>query len=378
MNTLTSEAAERGVEVNLFFNPSLQYGNTSIEHMDIHPMVNIATVSGSGSIPYPFNQVFGDSYTNHHQKFLLVDDEVLMVGGVGVHPCRAGWLVLNTETSPYYWHEVGVVVPCTPHVSEWVRAMWTNRFMPLPPPLVSGDTEHLTMLKLIETAKACIHMEAQLCISTDTTMNQVLSTVVKRLIRASRTPGDRFRFMMLVNTHQPDEHMLVSSVTTSSLHWSRRMLMSQARKAGLSPLFIRERVFIGTLEHKGVHIKVHSNLIIQDGHTMIRTSSNLTDRSLSVRPCDNELGIFITGSAVAVAQQALWKRYFMRDCPDMYPSEAFRLMVAETGLVRAVNYHSWCDTTFIPDVVVDFVMRTLHKTPFFGGKENITWETHRV
>ena len=145
-----------------------------------------------------------------------------------------------------------------------------------------------------------------------------------------------------------------------------------------TPLFVRERVFIGTLEHGGVHIKVHSNLIIRDGHTMIRTSSNLTDRSLSARPCDNELGVLITGGAVAVAQQALWKRYFMREGPDMYPNEAFRLMVAETGVVRSVQYHPWCDTTVLPDVVVDFVMRTLHRIPAFGGKNPVTWETRRV
>lgn len=369
MNLLTSEAADRGVEVNMIFNPSLQYGNESFDSLDIHPMVNIATVSGDGVIPEPLSHVFGATYTNHHQKFLLVDDELIMVGGVGVHPCRAGWLVLNSESPPYYWHEVGVVVACNHQVSEWVRAMWENRFLPLPPPLISGNTEHLTTLKLIETAKTCIHMEAQLCISTDTTANQVLATVVRRLVRASHTPGDRFRFMLLVNTHQPDEHALVSSVTTASLHWSARMLMVQAQAAGLSPLFVRERVFIGTLEHRGTHIKVHSNLIIKDGHTMIRTSSNLTDRSLSEHPCDNEMGVVVTGNAVAVAQQRLWKQYFMLDIPDMYPNEAFRRMVEETGVIRAIP------TEYVmPDTLVDVVMRTIHRLPFFGGNP-VAWET---
>jgi phosphatidylserine/phosphatidylglycerophosphate/cardiolipin synthase-like enzyme len=371
MNLLTSEAADRGVEVNMIFNPSLQYGNTSFDVLNVHPLVNIATISGDGVIPEPLSRVFGATYTNHHQKFLLVDDEFFMLGGVGVHPCRAGWLVLNSESPAYYWHEVGVVVACNPQVSAWVRAMWENRFLPPPHPLIAGATEHLTTLKLIESAKTCIHMEAQLCISSDTTGNQVLATVVKRLVRASHTPGDQFRFMLLVNTYQPDEHPLVSSVTNSSLHWSKRMLLVQAKAAGLSPLFVRERVFIGMLQYKDTHIKVHSNLIIRDGHTMIRTSSNLTDRSLSHHPCDNELGILISGNAVAVAQQALWKQYFMLDIPDMYPTEAFRRMVEETGVVRAITPE--CE--FIPDTLVDVVMQTIHRLPFFGGKRVVSWET---
>jgi len=379
MNLLTSQAVQRGVAVHMFFNPSVQYGNESVHGMDIHPGVSLAAISGDGTIPSPLNQVFGDTYTNHHQKFLLVDDEVFMLGGVGVHPCRAGWMVLNSETPSYYWHEVGVVTSCTPHISEWVRAMWTNRFLPPPPPLLCGESEHREMLRMIEAAQTCIHMEAQLCISTDSTANQVLFTVVKRLVRAARTPGDRFRFIMLVNTHQPDEHILVSSMTTSSLHWSRRMFMQQAASAGLSALFVRERVFIGTLEYRGTHIKVHSNLIIQDGHTMIRTSSNLTDRSLSDAPCDNELGILVSGPAVALAQQALWKQYFMMPrAPDMYPEQAFRRMVAETGVVRTVQYHADHDTTFVPTAVVDFVMRGLHHIPVFGGKHPVKWETRMV
>ena len=371
MNRLTTEAADRGVQVNMIFNPSLQYGNEPFEGLDIHPSVNIATISGNGIIPEPFSYVFGETYTNHHQKFLLVDDEYFMVGGVGVHPCRAGWMVLNSESPPYYWHEVGVVVECNHQISEWVRAIWGNQFMPLPSPLISGDSEHLTTLKLIDTAKTCVHMEAQLCISTDTTTNQVLQTVVDRLIRASRTPGDRFRFMLLVNTHQPDEHPVVSSVTTGCLHWSKRVMMSRSQEAGLSPLFFRERVFIGTLEHNGTHIKVHSNLLIQDGHTMIRTSSNLTDRSLSDNPCDNELGVVVHGMAVARAQQTLWKRYFMMDGPDMYPHDAFRHMVNETGVVRATQ------TDYVlPYTLVNTLMRTLHSLPFFGGKHRVVWETN--
>ena len=381
MSRLVREAVAKGVKVRMFCNPTEQYGNSLSELTSVEG-VEVCLVQSNGYIPHPFNTVFGDRYTNHHQKFLLVDDEVIMVGGVGVHPCRSGWLVLNTEKpEPYYWHEVGVVSPCSADMAAWVHAMWQGSYTPPPFPLVAAEREHQTTLTMIREAVTCIHMEAQLCISTPSTHNQVLATVVQRVRRAYHTPGDTFCFMLLVNTHQPDEHVVVSAATTATLHWSRRMMMASAEEAGVPEAFMRERVFIGTLESReGTHIKVHSNLLIQDGHTMLRTSSNLTDRSLSPTPCDNELGIVVTGPEVAAAQQKLWARYF--DMPDAtsgpwWPRTAFRLMQDETGVVRTVRFHKVHDTTFAPDVVVDFVMRKVHALPYFGGRKVIEWASKK-
>jgi phosphatidylserine/phosphatidylglycerophosphate/cardiolipin synthase-like enzyme len=375
MSRLLHDATARGVKIRMFFNPSEQYGN-SLEELGDMAGVEVCLVKSDGYIPVPFDTVFGERYTNHHQKFLLVDDATIMVGGVGVHPCRAGWLELNTEEpDPYYWHEVGVVMPCPPEMARWVHAMWEGVYGPPPFPFVAGEEEHQATLRLIREAKSCIHMEAQLCISTNRTHNRVLDTVVDRVVRAYHTPGDSFCFMMLVNTHQPDEHVVVSAMTTATLHWSRRMMMANAAAQGVPDAFMRERVFIGTLEHNGTHIKVHTNLIIQDGHTMLRTSSNLTDRSLSPHPCDNELGVVVHGPEVAAAQQELWSRYFMQPTTTWWPRSAFRLMVRETGLVRAVRYHKVHDTAFLPDVVVDFFMGAIHSLPYFGGKTPVTWSS---
>lgn len=378
MRRLLRRAVARGVKIHMFFNPTEQYGNC-VDELKGMDGVEVCFVHSNGLVPPPFNTVFGERYTNHHQKFLLVDDATIMVGGVGVHPCRAGWLVLNTEQpTPYYWHEVGIVTDAPPPIVEWVHAMWSGTYKQPPFPFVAAEDEHQATLRMIRDAVTCIHMEAQLCISTPSTHNQVLATVVERVARAYATPGDAFCFILLVNTHQPDEHPVVSSATTATLHWSRRMMMAAATEAGVPEAFMRERVFVGTLEHNGIHIKVHSNLIIQDGHTMLRTSSNLTDRSLSTTPCDNELGLVVTGPDVAAAQQQLWARYFGgAQSPSapllMWPRTAFRLMQQETGVVVAVRYHKVHNATFVPDVVVDFFMRKIHKLPYFGGKKIIQW-----
>lgn len=374
MRKLITDATSRGVEFYMFVNPTEQYGNDFSELASMNN-VHMRYVISDGYIPYPFNRVFGERYTNHHQKFLMVDDTTIMVGGVGVHPCRAGWMVLNTESpNPYYWHEVGVVTPCEASASAWVRGMWDGVYVAPPFPFLSGEAEHQFMCKLILESVTCIHMEAQLCISTSSTHNRVFDAVVERVARAYNTPGDAFCFMLLVNTHQPDEHVVVSTATTATLHWSRRMMMANAIARGVSVPFMRERVFIGTLEHAdGTHIKVHSNLIIQDGHTMLRTSSNLTDRSFSPTPCDNELGVVVTGPAVALAQQRLWANYFNLSNQIWWPRTAFRLMQEETGVVRAVRYHKVHDATFLPDTLVNYVMTTLHSMPYFGSKKPITW-----
>jgi len=376
MRNLIGAAVARGVKIHMFVNPTEQYGN-SLTDLRAVEGVELCLVESDGYIPAPFNQIFGDRFTNHHQKFLLVDDTTIMIGGVGVHPCRAGWLVLNTEKpAPYYWHEVGVVMPCPPDMVSWVHAMWSGTFTPPPFPFLAGEDEHVFMCRLIEEAASCIHMEAQLCISTPSTHNRVFEAVVARLVRAYATLGDPFCFIMLVNTHQPDEHIVVSTATTATLHWSRRMIMASALAAGVPAAFMRNRMFIGTLEHRGVHIKVHTNLMIQDGHTMLRTSSNLTDRSLSSTPCDNELGVVVTGPTVAAAQQGLWSQYF--DAPGpWWPRDAFRLMAAETGVVRAVRYHADHDTTILPDAFVDFCMSSVHKLRYFGSTVPIRWWSSR-
>jgi len=371
MNTLLTDAVNRGVQVHMFMNPSLQYGNEHPELRNTDPRVQFRMVTGDAYIPDPFKGVFGESYSNHHQKFLMADGQRIMIGGVGVHPCRAGWLVLNTEPDPYYWHEVGVEIMCTPEIEQWVGNMWNSVFSDPPFPLVAADTEHKIMIEMIRDAVSCIHLEAQLCISTPSTINQVLPTVAHRVARAyKRRQNDAFRFIMLVNTHQPDEHALISFATTVSLSWSIRELFECTRKLGIPDLFVNERVFIGTLENRSIHIKVHSNLIIQDGHTMIRSSSNLTDRSLSKYPCDNEVGVIVTGYKVALTQQALWKQYFMtpHEGPNMTPQEAFIAMRDETGVVRCIDsrVRSW-----IPDMV----MREVHKLSFFGGRKRVNWVT---
>ena len=91
MAMLFTDAIARGVAVYMFFNPTEQYGN-SMHELSSVPGLNVCLVKSDGYIPAPFDHVFGERYTNHHQKFLLADDNVIMIGGWACIPVvPGGW-----------------------------------------------------------------------------------------------------------------------------------------------------------------------------------------------------------------------------------------------------------------------------------------------
>jgi phosphatidylserine/phosphatidylglycerophosphate/cardiolipin synthase-like enzyme len=136
----------------------------------------------------------------------------------------------------------------------------------------------------------------------------------------------------------------------------------------LSEAVLWEHVVVASLEHEGVHVKVHSNLLIVDGQRMLRSSSNFTDRSWSSKPSDNELGVVLSGEVVAATQQRLWRQYFMVP-PHVrtlfMPQQAFHYMCHNTGLIRRVV--QW-PSSVLTDAVVKAV-----DGPWFGGKKAVSW-----
>lgn len=394
LRQLFTELAERGVGLRILYNPEPAYGNLPIE--DFKALlpggssssssrgVEVHCVYGSGTLP-TFTKYIGigenTRYSNHHQKYVCADAEWFMLGGVDINFERKGWLEPNNNKPPYCWHEISVSVRCTPQMWSFACENF-NRIVDHPSfPLTRGGYyEHRIICRLIHDARSCIHMEAQTCISAESTLNEVLEAIAQRVARAHVTPGDRFRFILLTNMFQIDESTAISWLTTQQVHWSRRFLRKRIAQLGVSSSDMETRVFIGFLQdlsHR--HIKVHSNLIIQDGRRMLRTSSNLTDRSMSVFPCDNELGIVVDGDEVAEFQQKLWRRYFLTPSQLFTHEMAFNYMVQQTGLIRQATFRAHNnnnndnDKTYVPDNVINLLMDILHLGPWFGGKKPITW-----
>ena len=403
---LFHEMHARGVELRMLYNDDPVYHNVAVRTMRdmLPPSARVKVVRGNGTIAPVLQLLCGGntSYTNHHQKYVVVDGQYFMLGGTDVNWQRTSWRVLNTPPhdpalpqppqppQPYSWHETSVVVPCTADVLRFAMSNFENGIVAAPPfPLLhGGPQEHQFILHLIDTARSCIHFESQTCISSDKTHNSVFAAVAARLARAYATGAahDRFRFIMITNHEQVDESKVLSWFAGQLLRRSIAFLREEAtQRLGVPPAFFDERVFVGYLQDGPHHIKVHSNMVIQDGHTMLRTSSNLSDRSYGQFPCDNELGIALHGDAVAAFQQRLWRRLLLLDLSDtdngasllLTPEQAFQrcctAAVAGDGVLARVGDRGPVVTTTAAAAAADHLLAPVFSMKYIQADAPIEW-----
>ena len=132
------------------------------------------------------------------------------------------------------------------------------------------------------------------------------------------------------------------------------------------------------MENNGFPVKIHSNIVIQDGIRCVRSSSNLTDRSLGSLPCDTELGVIVTDmAAIQKLQQTLWKRYCkIEDDVVLTHTEFFTRAWSGQGLLRNVMGHS-LPNLFSVDYL-SFLMNLLHDEPLFGNSKKIRWSIKKA
>ena len=158
---------------------------------------------------------------------------------------------------------------------------------------------------------------------------------------------------------------------------------SYAQKLGITlPQFYEHIVFLH-MEKDGFPVKVHSNIVIQDGLRCVRSSSNLTDRSLGSLPCDTELGLVITDAAeIQRLQQTLWSRYCQLDGVALSPQqtlthvEFFKRAWSSQGLLRNVMNHALPNLFTVE--YLSFLMNLLHEEPLFGNHKKIRWSVKKA
>lgn len=382
VQALFTDAVARNVEVFILYNPETHYGNLAPEKFiaQFPEGVRVRAVYGSGTLNPVSRLVSGNQrYSNHHQKYLCVDGTRMLVTGCDIDPDRAGWLQKNRNG--YYWHELLVSVPCSPEMYTYVQRNFESICEP-PPPLTCGKTEHDLMVCMIKNAKHFVHMEAQICVSTESTQNRILTALADRLAQSYKNQAaDRFFCFFLTNLRQVDESKVIDWMMRQDVYWSRRHLRSACQLRGVPWSFVIDRVLMGTLQAKdGIHVKVHSNMVIADGRTLLRTSSNLSDRSMSSLPCDTELGIVVRGPVVAQFQRQLFERYLGTNSHSPWAFfKAVREQTHDTCLVSCVALsESDNEKTVIPDTIVNSVMAAAHTPKLYGGREKITWKVVEV
>ncbi len=385
MTTLLTDAVNNGISVNLLLNPWTEYGNLRPGNIfnKLPLKINIKFVDGDLKPSWIASWFTNNKrYSYHHQKYLCIDEKVIMITGTDINQERSGWLKKNCFD--YYWHELGVVIPCTKPISNWVKSNQEkiNRMPPLP--LTCGWHEHCTMIEFITTAKRDIHLECQTLITGDssdlehksdcrTHVNRIAKAIVKRIVQAVNEKDENFRVFILTNMVQQDEPSFVTRLfCKSSVLWSIWWMYYLANQEGISSEQFEKYVFFGNMHLKNVQIKVHSNIIIRDGNAAIRSSSNLSDRSLSWYPTDTELGVIIKGTDVQQLQTSLFQRYSgLNYITDM--RQFLNMTKAGVGIVKEFK---WSPTLKNKLTASLLPILCLFSEGAHGGKKLVNWKIY--
>jgi len=276
----------------------------------LHPSTTAVRVEGDGVVdewwlaPFSANK----KWSSHHQKFLCIDMSRILVTGVDVSSERAPWLVLNSRG--YYWHEVSVIVGVTPVMAKWMRRhVESLDLLDVPAPLVAGgQDEDRLVCDMIRSAESTVHIENQVWISGPVFNNRISATLVDRLCRDVRESGS-FRCLLLTNISQEDEPSGATRwFCRNGVRWSYASVFSACAERGVLAEQVLERLCVASLGSGECPIKIHSNLVIADGERLLRSSSNLLDRSIWSRS-DSELGVGVEGECVGNLQRELFRRY---------------------------------------------------------------------
>ncbi|KAI9905676.1 hypothetical protein PsorP6_013591 [Peronosclerospora sorghi] len=386
--SLVRDAVNRGVDVHVLYNPIRDYGTNSIADLRriLPKEVHFAcSVSDLGPSWFTRRLSNNSRYAFHHQKYLCVDEETIMVTGCDVNTEREGWLLKNLLG--YYWHELSVICHCTPEMVQWIQSnhmpvekkCYFDQYLESPPfPLVSGGwREENCMINMIMNAKHSVHLESQILISGGTLQhNRICPAIVTRISQARRS-GESFYALILTNSAQKDEpSFLARTYCSLSIQWSLEQLEACALEHGLSVYELWQHLLVGRLEHDGVLIKVHSNILIVDGQYALRSSSNLADRSLSARPNDTELGLLFMGPQVTKLQQDLLNMY-LGSMDETYSwSQVFQRIrgtatMNRVGAIKPLTKKAWSPlfTWFMMNFFIYFSEGAT------GGRVKVTYKT---
>ncbi|DAZ95176.1 TPA: hypothetical protein N0F65_012430 [Lagenidium giganteum] len=379
-------AVKRGVAVHILYNPVVDYGTESLTELqnqlprEVSLVCAVSDLGPSVATKWASNN---SKYAFHHQKYLCVDENVIMVTGCDVNSEREGWLRANALG--YYWHELSVVAPCTPKMFQWIRANHSasekkhhyDQFHDSPPfPLVAGGwREENAMVNMILNAKKSVQLENQILISGGSAQhNRICDALITRIVEAHRK-NEQFHVLLLTNAAQQDEPSQVTRwYCTLSIQWSLEQMENRALDYGMSVTELQNYLVVGRLEWRGVLVKVHSNILIVDGMYALRSSSNLADRSLSSRPTDTELGVLLAGPGVAQFQQQLLNMYMSTDgvvyeVADVF--QAARQGGDENCLIIPLEKKAW-NPIFTWFLMNFFIYASEGAT---GGRRKVTYST---
>lgn len=352
--------AMEGVDVRIMMNSTGEYANLSPNETrnQLHPRVRLyACRSLKHELNIPFLTQTGYSFA--HVKMCCVDGARMQIGTIDVDPWeRLDYNVVNKNG--FAWHETALQFNCSPETLAWVEGLFqTGSFNvcrePPPLPLVGGGKhEAHVMCRMIDTAQSTVYIEHQI-VSMGPTEDMSVQLILEALARkVAFIPG--FKVVILTNAQQDDEYNWFTRHFSSMglLSTMKHMTMLMKRmNPGLDDNACSRNVRYLTLTCSGGEpMKTHSNVMIVDAALAIRSSSNLTSRSLGASPCDMELGIVIMDGVEDLLHSLL-----RLHCPLMnMPSIQGFLDMVDSGRSHAKQVV----LPSLPQVMVDVFMSVSH------------------
>jgi len=310
LQSLLNEAASRGVYIHIFYNTTAEYTNQTISELQsiLDPSIHITTITAEKQLPKSLQSILHQkAYSYNHQKFLVCDDTILF-GGTDIDPWeRKGYNTLNKNN--FYWHEVSLAYNISNDFITWIHQFKNSKkrqikdLPPPPKPYVNRKSEIDTMLYMIQHSNDIIYVEHQLFGLTkfsqlySKAIVQAFATRLKNACELSQNLDIYF----ITNVSQDDEYNFFAKQFSSNT-----LILTICHILQLIPRKYKQqakqKLHIYTLARNNKNIKVHSNVFITDDNDkqyhLIRTSSNLSDRSFGKQPCDIELGVYVSGPNV--------------------------------------------------------------------------------
>ena len=127
----------------------------------------------------------------------------------------------------------------------------------------------------------------------------------------------------------------------------------------ISRQYITKSFIMCTLIKKNIPIKIHTNCVIVDDKYLLRTSSNITDRSISEFPCDKELGIVLHNhQKVSHLINDLLSQRLNQDINNMSWNTIFEKIHSNNTQYMPIHISRW---TYVKRIIYDFKFIELSK-----------------
>ncbi|MEQ8767155.1 MAG: phosphatidylserine/phosphatidylglycerophosphate/cardiolipin synthase family protein [Planctomycetota bacterium] len=235
-------------------------------------------------------------FSTHH-KLLVVDGRRALIGGCDINDQRAGSeRTGETNDHGFIWAETAVLTECDAELWHYCAENFETRGRAQMDsvrwlgPFPTRSHEASVLCHQIRDARELLYIENQYLTVGSRTEPNVLEVLAERIARAART-AESLRIVIVTNRVCADSGGFLRFALKQNFCLAIEKLEQHLERRGIPKEKLKDHLVCAELRRDEAPIFVHSKVFIRDGETLITSSSNLNDRSLSSSGSDQELGV---------------------------------------------------------------------------------------